>query len=71
MMVSTNLANVYPPLSVNIQVVKLGGLEDNITDVLGLSQPLCSISQVTLPTYLLEKESRKDFVKARVTSLRR
>ena len=29
-----------------LQVLKLGGLEDNITDVLNLNQPLCSLSQV-------------------------
>merc|ERR1712156_50545 len=26
-------------------VLRLGGLEDNITDVLGLHQPLCALSQ--------------------------
>ena len=31
-----------------IQVLKLGGLEDNMTDVLNLNQPLCSLSQVSV-----------------------
>ena len=43
---STVRSQIEDRLVISPQVLRLGGLEDNITDVLGLHQPLCALSQV-------------------------
>ena len=42
----------------------LGGLEDNITDVLGLHQPLCTLSQVAASVVLERPELNFEWLSA-------